>query len=290
LGPVDDLDLLQFRLQFREAQSLLKLPAKENPRIFLLQARAQAGLRHRHQAYAEYARARAMDPDNPLVLLEAHRNHAFYWVSWELFSLAAYEYARATELAPDDVDLWRFQAISHLANGDEEAYRNTCRAMMEKFINTTSAGAASSVTEVCVCRPDAIEIWQPLMPLAEIGSRYVSDSRRLLAAAQYRAGDYQAAVDSYLQVARLHRLRAFDLFFLAMCHYQLKREEEAERRLGEAEAWINEANRSAQSNENPFVEVAQWGAWTERPETNELQREAIALIRPAQTASQIPGR
>jgi tetratricopeptide (TPR) repeat protein len=136
--------------------------------------------------------------------------------------------------------------------------------------------------EVCVCCPDVAEDWRPLLPLAEVASRHVSDSARFLAAAHYRAGDFQKAVDTYLQVARLHRPRAFDLFFLAMSHHQLGQKEEAERQLGEAEAWIKDANRSAQSKVSSIVEEAQWGAWTERPETRELQREAETLIRAVQ--------
>jgi tetratricopeptide (TPR) repeat protein len=274
------MEWLQFRLQLREAQDLLGIPVEDDPRLVLLRARALAGLRRAHDAFGEYQRAIKLAPNDPLIRLEAHRNSGFYRVTRGRYSLAAEEYAKAKELAPNDSNLWYFQAIAQLASGKLDAYRNTCQDMIRQFINTTSAMDASSVIMVCICRPDVIEDWQPLLPLTELASTYVSDSPRLLAAAQYRAGDYQAAVDTYQRVAHLHRLRAFDLFFLAMSHQRLGQQEQAEQRLREAEDWIKEANRSAQSKVSPFVEQATWGSWTERPETSELRREAVALIRP----------
>jgi Flp pilus assembly protein TadD len=274
------MELLQFRLQLREAQDLLGIPSKDDSRLVLLRARAFAGLRRADDAFGEYQRALKLAPNDPLIRLEAHRNSGFYRVTHGCYSLAAEEYAKAKELAPNDSNLWYFQAIALLAGGKLDAYRNTCQDMVRQFNDTTSAMDASSVIMVCVCRPDVVEDWQPLQPLTELASTYVSDSPRLLAAAQYRAGDYQAAVDTFQRVERLHRPRAFDLFFLAMCHQRLGHQEQAEQRLREAEDWIKEANRSAQSKVSPFVEQAAWGSWTERPATRELQREAVALIQP----------
>ena len=191
--------------------------------------------------------------------------------------MAAEQYTRALGLAPNDSDLWRFRAIAHLAAGNEKGYQDARQTMVEWFADTTNGIAALNVVEVCVCRPDAIEDWQRLVPFARIGLGAHQDSERFLGAALYRAGNYEAALESYRRVEELFPLNAFDLFFVAMAHQRLGQIEDAHRRFDQAEQWIKEANEWATRNVSSF-EHPHWGAWVERPETFAVQREANALI------------
>jgi uncharacterized protein HemY len=68
-----------------------------------------------------------------------------------------------------------------------------------------------------------------------------------LGVAQYRKGDWKAAVEALMKSAQLRNGGdSFDFFFLAMAHWELNEEEEARAWYDRAVAWMD---RNAPQNE-----------------------------------------
>jgi tetratricopeptide (TPR) repeat protein len=276
--PIDPLDWLAFLIHVREARACLGMGALDETRLMLRSARALAALRRASEAHAEFSRVAQLAPNDPLIQLESRRYLAYYHATSERYEAGANGFAEAVQLAPEDAELWRFLAAANLAAGRDVAYRETCRDMVQRFANSTDPAVASSVTEVCVCCATTLDDWNQLLPIARIGAQYIHDSPRFLAAAQFRAGEYSDALATFGGVERLNSLRAFDLFFLAMTHDRLGQRNDALRRLDQAYAWIEEADVSATMTDAKVLARADWGAWTERPLTLALQKEAEAMI------------
>jgi tetratricopeptide (TPR) repeat protein len=274
--PIDHLEFIEFGIYLREARTLLGLDPPQDYRIHLLRARAFAGLRLHKEALEEFEIALSINPSDRQIQLESHRTRAMYFVRQSKFQFAAVEFAKAVELSPNDGAIWWYLAIAHLAAQNDIAYRATCANMISRFSGTTDTWIAKNIAECTVCRPDAIADWSALIPIAVTGSQFSRDAPRFLAAAHYRAGNYSEAIRILQEVESVFQLRAFDLFFMAMAHHRLGQTAEASRRYAEAEAWIAEANENRPKR--PIGPDPRWGAWTERPQTFVVQREARELL------------
>ncbi len=277
--PIDTLDWLEFLLTYYEARDLLgEIPVAE-PRLLVVRARAYAGLRRLAESIAEYRKALKLAPNDTRIQLELSRVTAFQYIKHRRFELAAEEYAKAIERLPGNADLWRYSTIACLSSGNFSTYQATCREFMRRFADTKSADEAVAVVEVCVCRHDALQDWHQLLPLAHVAAGHYPDSIRYLAAAQFRAGDNITAVKTFAKLETYFRLRAADLFTLALAQHALADHDEARRRFDQAVGWIEEADRhllSVPTTQNG----ATWGAWTERQETRFLHQEAQRLLDP----------
>ncbi len=271
--PIDPIDWLEFGLMYREAALLLGERPADDPRLHVLRARSFAALRRPQDAVAAYDQALRLAPDDRRIQLEAHRVRAFQHLTNLDFSQAAAEYAKALEQNPDDPQLWRFLAISQLYCDNIEGYQATCRDFAQRFANTKSPAAAEAAVEVCICRPDALQDWNAILRLGHLAAQHLPDSSRYLAAAQFRAGHHAETVETLTKLESYCRLRAADAYFIAMAHWKLGQTVEANRRFDQAEAWISEANQPAIAIDGT-PSHATWGAWTERPETASVRREA----------------
>jgi tetratricopeptide (TPR) repeat protein len=276
--PIDPLEWLEFQLLYAEAQRLLGKSPTQDARLGILRARALAGLRRTKEANEQYSKVLELEPDDPRFRLEALRSRAFYLITRGRFIAAAKEFENARRLAPEDADLWRFRAIAHLWTGNEHGYRTTCQAMVDRFVPTTDSRTAGNLLNVCVCLDDTLTDWQRLTELGPIAAEGYPDSRRFMGALNYRLGNYQASLQCFHDAESICRLRAFDLYFLAMTLHQLGQADEASKRLDQAQVWIDEANRSAIGRLSTVGMQAEWGPWTELPETFTVRRESHALI------------
>jgi tetratricopeptide (TPR) repeat protein len=88
-----------------------------------------------------------------------------------------------------------------------------------------------------VWKPDrAVELAKKAIQLAPKDGMYWNT----LGVAQYRAGDHKAAIETLTKAVELRSGGdAFDWFFLAMAHWQLKHKEEARRWYDKAVAWMD---------------------------------------------------
>ncbi len=289
--PIAWWDWLECQVYYREAAELLGAPPlSEDPRLHVLRARAFVSLRRNFSADVEYAQALKERPDDRLIRSEAHRSAAYSALARGRWSHAAAEFARATELNPEDPILWRYQAIAHLAADDADAYRQTCRAMLDRFATTADWQAAGNVMLACVLRGDAVSDMDRLLPLAPTAAPWHHLGGYVRGAALYRSGNYHEAVECFVDEARVYRPRAWDWAFLAMAHQRLGHHKEAERCLAQAADWIEKAN--LQASKDPSGFAPSWGNWQEPVVYPLLLREAQELVQPtlAPAAQHAPQR
>jgi Flp pilus assembly protein TadD len=259
--PVSSWDWLECEIYGREARGLLGVDPVDDPRMHMLRARAFAGLRRSDDAEKEYAIALKLSPGDPQIRLEYHRNRAYVLVAQQELVAAAHAFAKATEIAPDDSDLWRFEAYALSGAGDLAGYRRVCRDMLARFKNTRERTVAYDVVDACVIRADAVEDISALMSLAELGAQWYVGGARMLGAACCRTGRFADAVRHYQQVAELTPLRARDWLYLSMAHHGLGRVDDARQCLDRAKRWI--ATAKPQRLHDLSGDQPVWGGWYE---------------------------
>jgi serine/threonine protein kinase/Flp pilus assembly protein TadD len=272
--PVIWWDWLECELLYCEASVLIAgSPPPDDARLHALRARAFAGLRWPERAAAEYDAALKLSPQDPQIRVEAYRNQGYRCVFLGRWKEAAAEFARATELQPEDAHLWRCRAVADLAAGEGNAYRQTCAAMLERFEKSEDRRKAGNVLLACVLRADALPDMARLLPLTRVAIPIWPGVR---GAALYRIGRPEESVRCLEAAAKSDHPWAWDWCFLAMAHHRLGHGDEARRCLAEAGRWIDEANR--QEEEDPSGTRPAWGDWHERAVAVPLLREAEALL------------
>ncbi len=275
--PVPWWDYLECQLLYREARLLIDgAPPPDDARLHVLRARALAGLNWVEQAAAEFDAALQLSPDDPQIRLEAHRNRGGCCVHRRQWRDAAAEFAKAAELRPDEAILWRFRAVAHFADGDVDAHRQTCTAMLERFALTEDRFAAANVLLACVLRDDVLPDMARLLPLTRVSDPIWHWGAGVRGAALYRAGRYDECVQCFETSATKYRRRAWDWCFLAMAHHRLGHADEARRCLSEATRWIDAA--SQHTEDDPTGTEPVWSGWHEPAVAPLLLREAEELL------------
>jgi tetratricopeptide (TPR) repeat protein len=275
--PVFWWDWMACQLTCGEARRLMGLlPPPDDVRLRVQRARTFAGLRWPEKAVEEYAQALQASPDDRQILLESHRTRGFWHASRRQWKEAAAEYARASELQPDEPYFWWYQAILHLALSDKESYRRVCAGMLDRFRSTDDPRTAHSVVAACILSPNALQEMRELIPVGHVAARWYAGSSRMLAAAQCRAGDCEQAVRNFQEAAIHYRLRADDWLLLAIAHHGLGDVQEARRCLGKAVQWIDQAH--GQKLNDPAGTQPGWGDWHERIWVPILRQEVEGLL------------
>src|SRR5262249_2100654 len=169
---------------------------------------------------------------------------------------------------------------AHRAAGHVDDYRSTCAKMLARFRETKSPQEAASFAYCSIVRDDAVADKQELVRLAKLGSNVRPGSERIHAAALYRAGDHQGALEQF-DVAAKHRpprardwVRAWDWLFRAMAHHKLGQADQARDCLAKAVKWIEEA----EANKTHAASKPDWVGWNERIEVQHLRAEAEKLM------------
>jgi tetratricopeptide (TPR) repeat protein len=168
---------------------------------------------------------------------------------------------KAAELKPDDAYRWYCLADAHLTAGQRDAYRQVCADMMKRFGKSREPAVAETILYTCLPTQDALDDVTQLLPLAELAATREYRAR-LLGAALYRTGKYEAAIERLDAGVRLVPPRAWDHLFRAMAHHRLGHAEKARDYLELAVGQIEKAGYP----------------WTERVESEHLRREAEALM------------
>jgi serine/threonine protein kinase/Flp pilus assembly protein TadD len=274
--PVPWWDWLELDLRSQEASRQLGGAPAPDARVKLLRARAFAGLRRSDRAVAEYEAAVSLAPADTQVLMESHRARGFHFASQERWPDSVAEYAKACDLLPGDINLWRFRAITEFLAGDEAACRRSCAAVVARFGRTTDTMTACRVLEVCTMFPGAVPDPTQLLPVAERARRQWHYGPWVRGAALYRAGEYSAAVECLDRMQTVHHLRAWEQCFLAMAHHRLGHADDAVRWLSRAERWMEAADR--REGDSSSGTVPAWGDWPERPVCRLLLAEASKVV------------
>jgi tetratricopeptide (TPR) repeat protein len=174
---------------------------------------------------------------------------------------------------------WFPLAVLTIRHGDVDGYGALCAEMLQRFEGTKEPVVAEQVARMCTLIPGVVD--NPRRAL-ELGRKAVAaDANQpffLLArgSAEYRAGQFQAAVETLGESARKNGQpwgRAQAELFLAMAHARLGHAEQARRTLAEAERSL------AKLPEKPDVFTLQlaWH-WRERAIFQVLLREAATVL------------
>jgi tetratricopeptide (TPR) repeat protein len=200
---------------------------------------------------------------------------------------AAADFAKATELDPDNHFNCFFLAHLHLESGDTEGYRQVCSQMLQRFGRTEDSEVARRTSRVCLLVPGAVADYNLPLKLAEQavtrGSEYPRVSEFVKGMADYRTGQYDSAIKCFSDsiVDEIPRERdpalgyLFDRInaelFSAMAHHRLGQTAKAEQLLAKA--------RQVMEAEFPKVEGGdigpKWRGWVG---CRIALREAEALI------------
>lgn len=271
-------DYLECQLIYAEARTMIDgAPPPDDPRLHVLRAREFAGLDWEERAALEFDAATRLRAQDPQIRLESHHNRAMVCVDRRRWHDAAGEFAKATGLSPNASSFWRFRAVAHFADGDVDALRQTCVAMLERFGQTKDPVAAANVVVACVLRADALPDMERLLPLTRVSDAVWHWGTGVRGAALYRAGRYKECVQSFETAARKYRPQPWDWCFLAMARHRLRDDDEARRCLSEARRWIDTANRHTE--DDPTGTRPVWGGWDEPVICPLLLREAEELLK-----------
>jgi tetratricopeptide (TPR) repeat protein len=186
---------------------------------------------------------------------------------------AAQDFARAVQARPNDPFLWYWCAAAELGAHNADGYRHVRAGMLDRFGKTTSPGIASHVLYSCVLAPAAGANSALLVRLGKLAVPTFAGNERILGAALYRAGEYDAAVQCLDKGGKSFTPRAWDFLFLAMAHHQLGHADQAKLSFGQASEWIEKSNRQKAAGNNP------WISWYESVEIQHLYKEAAALLK-----------
>ncbi len=148
--------------------------------------------------------------------------------------------------------------------------------MRRHFANTKVPEAAGRLVLTCTLTPAAATDPAELVALVRVAAPWQLGSIRCLAAALYRAGRYEEAVNCFGAAARVARPVAQDWLILAMAHSRLGNHEEARRCLARADDWVVQADRP-EANDISGTRPT-WGRWFDRTEIDILRREAVTLL------------
>jgi tetratricopeptide (TPR) repeat protein len=197
---------------------------------------------------------------------------------------AAADYGEALAHGADDGQVLRRFALTELAAGRADGYRDTCARLVGRLGEAKDAESAA-LARVCVLGPDGLADFAPLLRLADkpaAGSRAAAFD--VYAAALYRAGLAEEALQRLNEDRKAGRSAdsPWHWLFLAMIEQRLGHAEEAARWLEQATRWLDEAPRQKPdqtSRRDPFP----WYrlSWEERLELQLLRREAEGLVKGA---------
>jgi len=235
----------------------------------------------------------AADSYSKVIARDQSRRDAYHSRGWahaelEKWSLAEADFAKATELSPENAGIWYFRALVCLARDDIDGYRNTCAGMLDRFGRTPRPGDAYWLAWTCALRADSTNEPARAVGLAEglvADATPDFDNLAVLGAALYRAGRYSEAAK------RLHEAVAaqptdsmqrqpitYTWLFLAMAEHQLGHSDQARKWLDGAADAFAERDRK----EGAVAPANDGNPWNRRVTLQLLRREAEALLKEPQ--------
>jgi tetratricopeptide (TPR) repeat protein len=217
------------------------------------------------------------------------------------------DFARASELRPDDIGFrfcqslalleqedmvartvsgvrgvgllaWPPETVPLLAallyspKTDRPGYRRLCAELLERFGSPTDARKTDAVVSLAVLLPDAVKDFNEVIRLARVAVNSKPDHAgylESLGAALYRAGKYQEA-SQYLDRAVVRHGKGGGVWtqvFLALVHHRLGHP-------AEANTWLARAVKQFEATKSP--------PWEDRVLWRHLRQEAEDLLKTSQ--------
>jgi tetratricopeptide (TPR) repeat protein len=205
-------------------------------------------LQNKHAAaVSEFSRAIEMMP-HIWFLYKGRGEHHFHLQHYEQ---ALADFAKALEITPDDLNTLTVIPLEDVVACPDEKFRTGMRALAEKTIQfhksrpdaPKNAGRHNSLAWVLATWPDvrlrdpglAVAHAQKAVELAPSG-----DFWNTLGVAQYRNGEWKAALEALMKSVQLRKGGdSGDFFFLALAHWQLNEKDKARAWYDRAVAWMD---------------------------------------------------
>jgi WD40 repeat protein/Tfp pilus assembly protein PilF/tRNA A-37 threonylcarbamoyl transferase component Bud32/DNA-directed RNA polymerase subunit RPC12/RpoP len=184
---------------------------------------------------------------------------------------AAADLRKTVELAPEDGRQWNLLARVSLAAGNADGYRSACNTLLRRLEEAPHLLDGPNMARTLVLAPGAVaDAAQPLRAIEKAVTPVPKNNpySRVLGAALYRAGKYDAAVRALNEAMAAQRENEFaiDRLFLAMAQHRLGHDDEAQKSLARALASMDE-------------KAATTLSWESRLECDVVRKEAEGLIR-----------
>jgi tetratricopeptide (TPR) repeat protein len=195
---------------------------------------------------------------------------------------AAADFALAMKLGADRPGPWYRHALSQLHLGDQEGYRRTRDALLNRFDAETDGLDTPLVVRACVLVAAKKDDAASVVTLAErsLAARPQDPNRmRLLGAALCRAGRYEDAVRTLLEATKINgKAESFGELFLAMAYFGMGQTEQARTSLQQATRSIDQVAKAGVAGGTGNAGLA----WSERLELRLLQREVDTVLKAQQ--------
>jgi tetratricopeptide (TPR) repeat protein len=227
-------------------------------------------------ALDDYSQALAIAPEDRQIQLEWRRTRGRRHVERLEWREASLEFVIATELQPNDSYLWRNRAVTQFLAQDCEAYKLTCRVMLDHFGNSQERIDAANLLLSCTLMDDALTDSERLLNSAETARAIWHWGSWVRGATLYRARRYQECIECFEAAANRYHARAWDLCFLAMAYHRLGEHQRAQECIEKAQHWI--ATADARDTEDLTDTQPTWGSWHERSVYPRLLMEAEELL------------
>jgi uncharacterized protein HemY len=169
----------------------------------------------------------------------------------------------------------------YLQRGDRGGFRTACAAMRENFRRSASPEAALWTVWTCIQVPDAMEDWTPLTQWAEktLAAAPNNVSRlNALGALLYRAGRFEEAVRRLLEADAAFQQANRPTLTIAYTWLFLALAQERLGHPAEARQWLAKAVRAIDQSPAETAKDPSARRWNRRLTLGLLRREAEALM------------
>jgi WD40 repeat protein/tetratricopeptide (TPR) repeat protein len=251
------------------------MPRYREPEITWQPATVYEARRYREEVEQFTARI-AKEPNS----IDHHWGRGYAHARQAEWAQAETDFRTAVELGCQNVALWRYLALLHLACGDRDAYRSTCRDAMNRFGDTEDLYVADFTARLCTTAVDGLEDYAEALRLTEAiaaqSERHCFLRTRALVLYRQRHFDSAATVMSRCVELQDGAGKPSDWLLMAMIQYQLGQRDEAERWFKRARIWLDAPPRVSEWDER--LECSLWlreaeSAQEETPRPIEPERE-----------------
>jgi WD40 repeat protein/tetratricopeptide (TPR) repeat protein/tRNA A-37 threonylcarbamoyl transferase component Bud32 len=209
--------------------------------VWLARGRTLHNRREYERAIGEFTRVIDQKPGQ-IDLTNAHFFRGMAYAEIEEWEQARRDETATVALVPQSFMGWKLRALSELGLGDTGAYRETCRAALERLSGSDNAYALESLVSMCVRAPDAGVDPAAIVKFAEQAVEKFpknANFQRTLGHAFYRAGMYEKSIDRLREVVSMGGgSLPIDWLIVAMAHHRLGHADEARRWLDKVEQWL----------------------------------------------------
>jgi tetratricopeptide (TPR) repeat protein len=189
------------------------------------------------------------------------------------------DYAKLPRLESNLDHLCEYASVL-LLQGDDKGYREVCRRVLQRFGQSQDPLELYMLARILALAPnDVAEPAQAVQRLEKAVAARPGEAcyRHTLAVAQYRAGQFDQAVQGLQKSLQLNwDAHVVDWLLLAIAHQRLGHKAEARQWLDKAVQWIEQANKASQGGAAWRLPVP---SLTDHLEVLLLRREAEALMK-----------